>query len=243
MPWALSHRANRDGTLTVADPSRLPLCPPVSVSRTCRLFSPASLGPIVMVVLSTIAAPPTALCASTGSSTVFPPSSPRGNLMTPLLCLLSSLSPPPPLFAISSFTAGRCIASRKRACSHTPWGHPSAHFAVPRPGGPATALAFSSYLLPTSVRVCSRAPNPPSPAISCFLSPLTGCRRTPPSRAAWLMLRQGAGPDLWRGTGFCTLVPRDRFAAAPTTCRICGAGSSDQTPVFLSTDPITLPAG
>eukprot|EP00962_Isochrysis_galbana_P036920 scaffold12838_cov144-Isochrysis_galbana.AAC.2 len=43
MPWALFHRANRVGTLTVADPSRLPLCPPVSVSRTCRLFSPASL--------------------------------------------------------------------------------------------------------------------------------------------------------------------------------------------------------
>eukprot|EP00962_Isochrysis_galbana_P032209 scaffold10559_cov78-Isochrysis_galbana.AAC.1 len=59
------------------------LCPPVSVSRTCRLFSPASLrGQLVMVVLSTIAAAPTALCASTGSSTVFSPSSPRGSLMT-----------------------------------------------------------------------------------------------------------------------------------------------------------------
>eukprot|EP00962_Isochrysis_galbana_P034472 scaffold11684_cov122-Isochrysis_galbana.AAC.3 len=44
MPWALSHRANRVGTLTVADPSRLPLCPPVSVSRTCRLSSLAYLG-------------------------------------------------------------------------------------------------------------------------------------------------------------------------------------------------------
>eukprot|EP00962_Isochrysis_galbana_P000829 scaffold239_cov107-Isochrysis_galbana.AAC.1 len=44
MPWALSHCANRVGTLTVADPSRLPLCPPVSVSRTCRLFSLAYLG-------------------------------------------------------------------------------------------------------------------------------------------------------------------------------------------------------
>eukprot|EP00962_Isochrysis_galbana_P011104 scaffold3112_cov136-Isochrysis_galbana.AAC.2 len=48
---------------------------------------------------------------------------------------------------------------------------------------------------------------------------------------------------LLRGTGFCTLVPRDRFAAAPTTCRICGAGSSNQTPDSLSTDPITLPTG
>eukprot|EP00962_Isochrysis_galbana_P030272 scaffold9792_cov121-Isochrysis_galbana.AAC.3 len=115
MPWALSHRANRVGTLTVADPSRLPLCPPVSVSRTCRLFSLAYLvGPIVVVVLSTIAAAPTALCASTGSSTVFPPSSPRRSHLTPFLCLLSSPSPnPPPLFAISSFTAGRCIATQK----------------------------------------------------------------------------------------------------------------------------------
>eukprot|EP00962_Isochrysis_galbana_P051295 scaffold22677_cov105-Isochrysis_galbana.AAC.1 len=121
MPWALSHRANRDGTLTVADPSRLPLCPPVSVSRTCRLFSPASLGAICDGRALYDRRAPTALGASTGSSTVFPPSSPRGSLMTPFLCLLSSPSPPPPpLFAISSFTAGRCIASRKRACSHTP---------------------------------------------------------------------------------------------------------------------------
>eukprot|EP00962_Isochrysis_galbana_P053791 scaffold25305_cov99-Isochrysis_galbana.AAC.3 len=44
LPHALSHRANRDSTLTVANSSRLPLCPSVSVSRTRRLSRPADTG-------------------------------------------------------------------------------------------------------------------------------------------------------------------------------------------------------
>eukprot|EP00962_Isochrysis_galbana_P055935 scaffold27752_cov101-Isochrysis_galbana.AAC.1 len=82
MPWALSHRASRVGTPTVADPSRLPLCPPVSVSRTCRLSPLPPFGANCDGRALYDRRAPTALCASTGSSTVFPPSSPRESLMT-----------------------------------------------------------------------------------------------------------------------------------------------------------------
>eukprot|EP00962_Isochrysis_galbana_P055786 scaffold27586_cov101-Isochrysis_galbana.AAC.1 len=54
--------------------------------------------------------------------------------MTPFLCLLSSPSPPPPpLSAISSFTAGRCIA----APAHSQPGVPryTVYRDIPRGGG------------------------------------------------------------------------------------------------------------
>eukprot|EP00962_Isochrysis_galbana_P016569 scaffold4750_cov140-Isochrysis_galbana.AAC.8 len=187
-----------------------------------------------MVVLSTIAAAPTALCASIGSSTVFPTSSPRISHLTPFLCLLSSPSPPPPpLFAISSFPAGRRALTRPEAILR-----PTSPFRVPADRPPPLPSPLTS-----SPPRCASAPAPrirhslPSPVSSLPL-PVVGAPLRLGRRG--LCCARRLDPTFGVGQAFArssratgSLLPPPRAASA--------APAAATKPPTLSTDPINHP--